>query len=64
MGNKKVGKALEKANKEKIRNVIIIGEEEVKNNQIIIKNMFTGKETIESFHFNKSNGEGDYYYEL
>ena len=34
MSNKKLGKALEKANKEKIRYVIIIGENEVKNNQL------------------------------
>jgi histidyl-tRNA synthetase len=51
MSNKKIGKALEKANKEKIRNVIIIGEDEVKNNQLKIKDMFSGDERIESYQF-------------
>ncbi|MEH7526732.1 histidine--tRNA ligase [Bacillus sp. JJ1503] len=53
MGNKKLGKALDKANKEKVRNVIIIGEEEVKNNQFKIKDMLTGEEKTEGFLFNK-----------
>lgn len=53
MGNKKLGKALDKANKEKVRNVIIIGEEEVKNNQLKIKDMLMGKEETKSFLFNK-----------
>ena len=53
IGNKKIGKALDKANKEKFRNVIIIGEDEVKNNQFKIKDMFSGEERIESFVFNK-----------
>ncbi|MGE8019303.1 histidine--tRNA ligase [Peribacillus frigoritolerans] len=53
MGNKKIGKALDKANKENFRNVIIIGEDEVKNNQFKIKDMFSGEERIESFVFNK-----------
>ena len=51
LGNKKVGKALEKANKEKVRCVIIIGEDEVKNNQYKIKDMFTGEERIIRFQF-------------
>ncbi|WP_312474524.1 histidine--tRNA ligase [Neobacillus sp.] len=51
MSNKKLGKALEKANKEKVRNVIIIGEDEVKNNQFKIKDMFSGDERIESYQF-------------
>ncbi|MFT4416202.1 histidine--tRNA ligase [Fredinandcohnia humi] len=51
MSNKKIGKALEKANKDKTRNVIIIGEEEVKNNQYKIKDMFTGDERIESYQY-------------
>ncbi|MGP4080775.1 His/Gly/Thr/Pro-type tRNA ligase C-terminal domain-containing protein [Pseudalkalibacillus sp. R45] len=49
--NKKLGKALEKANKENIPNVIIIGEDEVRNNRITIKNMDTGEERFESFQF-------------
>lgn len=53
IGNKKIGKALEKANKENFRNVIIIGEDEVKNNQFKIRDMFSGEERIESFVFNK-----------
>jgi len=53
MSNKKIGKALDKANKEKIRNVIIIGEDEVRNNQYKIKDMQTGKERVETFFFNK-----------
>ncbi|WP_313770668.1 histidine--tRNA ligase [Bacillus sp. S/N-304-OC-R1] len=53
MGNKKLGKALDKANKEKVRNVIIIGEEEVRNNQLKIKDMLTGDEKIEGFLFKK-----------
>ncbi|NDI35048.1 histidine--tRNA ligase [Chengkuizengella sediminis] len=53
VGNKKIGKALDKANKEKVRNVIIIGEEEVKNNQFIIKDMITGEENKQSFLYNK-----------
>ncbi|MEE3952787.1 histidine--tRNA ligase [Peribacillus frigoritolerans] len=53
IGNKKIGKALDKANKENFRNVIIIGEDEVKNNQFKIKDMFSGEERIESFVFNK-----------
>lgn len=52
MGNKKIGKALNKANKEKIPYVIIIGEDELTNNYITIKNMTTGKERKLSFIFN------------
>ncbi|MED1865874.1 histidine--tRNA ligase [Fictibacillus nanhaiensis] len=51
MGNRKLGKALEKANKEKIRCVIIIGEEEVLNNHYQVKDMATGKESIVRFQF-------------
>ncbi len=51
MSNKKLGKALNKANKEKIRNVVIIGEDEVKNNQIKIKDMITGDENVETYLF-------------
>ncbi|KON90148.1 histidine--tRNA ligase [Sporosarcina globispora] len=52
MSNKKLGKVLDKANKEKIRNVIIIGENEVNNNQFKIKDMFSGDERVESYQFN------------
>lgn len=52
MSNKKIGKALNKANKEKILYAIIIGEDEVENNQIKIKDMVSGEERVESFLFN------------
>jgi histidyl-tRNA synthetase len=51
MGNKKVGKAMDRANKEGVRQVIIIGEEEVRNNQFKIKDMSTGDEEIVNFIF-------------
>lgn len=51
MSNKKIGKALQKANKEMIRSVIIIGEDEVKNNQFKIKDMVSGEELIETFQY-------------
>jgi histidyl-tRNA synthetase len=54
LGNKKVRKALEKANKEKVHCVVIIGEDEVKNNQYKIKDMFTGDERIVQFQFQKT----------
>ena len=38
---KKLKKCLDFANKEKIKYTIIIGEDEVKNNEIVIKNMFS-----------------------
>ncbi|MDQ0271586.1 histidine--tRNA ligase [Cytobacillus purgationiresistens] len=51
LGNKKVGKALDKANKENIQNVIIIGENEVEKNEYKIKDMVTGEEKAEPFSF-------------
>lgn len=51
LGRKKLGKLMEKANKEGFPNVIIIGEEEVKLNQIKIKEMKSGQERTEFFHF-------------
>ncbi|MFE8697608.1 histidine--tRNA ligase [Cytobacillus sp. FJAT-53684] len=53
LSDKKIGKALDKANKENIRNVIIIGEDEVNNNQFIIKDMISGEERTEEFEFKK-----------
>ncbi|MBM7583664.1 histidyl-tRNA synthetase [Bacillus pakistanensis] len=53
MVNKKVGKAMDRANKESVRQVIIIGEEEVRKNQYKIKNMKTGEEEIVHFLFQK-----------
>lgn len=54
LGKKKLGKLMEKANKEGFPNVIIIGEEEVKSNQIIIKEMKSGQERTEFFPFKKT----------
>ena len=51
--DKKLGKALDKANKENMRKVIIVGEEEVAKNQITIKDMETGEEMVEPFVFNE-----------
>ncbi|MGF9979616.1 histidine--tRNA ligase [Viridibacillus arvi] len=51
MSNKKIGKALDRANSEGIRNVIIVGENEVELNQITVKNMETGETRIEPFQF-------------
>ncbi|WP_313800798.1 histidine--tRNA ligase [Cytobacillus sp.] len=53
LGSKKIGKALDKANKEKIRTVVIIGEDEVKNNQYKMKDMGSGEERYEDFVFKK-----------
>lgn len=52
MGNKKIGKALDRANKEKTPYVIIVGEDEVTNNRYVIKDMLTGDETTIPFNFN------------
>ncbi|CAN7512604.1 histidine--tRNA ligase [Rossellomorea sp. LjRoot5] len=46
MSRRKLGKLLEKANKEGMRNVIVIGEEEVRKNQYKVKNMETGEEQV------------------
>lgn len=53
--DKKLGKALDKTNKENVKKVIIVGEEEVAKNQITIKDMETGEETVESFVFNNTS---------
>ncbi|MCR8847926.1 histidine--tRNA ligase [Rossellomorea sp. SC111] len=46
MSGRKLGKLLERANKEGVRNVIVIGEEEVKKNQFKVKKMETGEEEV------------------
>ncbi|MGG4169441.1 histidine--tRNA ligase [Rossellomorea vietnamensis] len=46
MSSRKLGKLLEKANKEGVRNVIVIGEEEIKKNQFKVKDMETGEEQV------------------
>lgn len=51
MGNRKLGKALDSANKEKVPNVVIIGEDEVKKQYYTVKDMNSGKEKKESFNF-------------
>ncbi|MBM6619205.1 histidine--tRNA ligase [Bacillus sp. RD4P76] len=54
MGNKRLGKALDKANKEKIKKVVIIGEDEVVNKQYKIKDMVTGEERLEEFKYSNA----------
>lgn len=51
MGGRKIGKALDRANKENISSVIIIGENEVRNGIYKIKDMATGEETTERFTY-------------
>ena len=51
LSDKKIGKALDKANKENINNVVIIGEEEVKHNQYRVKNMLTGEEQTIAYRY-------------
>lgn len=51
MGNRRLRNALDKANKEGVENVIIIGENEVNNNMYKVKNMKTGKEEIVNFKY-------------
>ncbi|RSD28779.1 histidine--tRNA ligase [Mesobacillus subterraneus] len=49
LGKKKLGKAMEKANKEGFPNLIIIGEQEVRQKQYKVKNMATGEESYLAF---------------
>lgn len=51
MTGKKVGKALNRANKEGIKKVIILGEKEIEQNQLIVKEMATGEEGQMTFVF-------------
>lgn len=51
MTNRKLGRLLEKANKEKVPNVIIIGEDEINKNQYKVKDMQAGGERLESYRF-------------
>ncbi|KOO44360.1 histidine--tRNA ligase [Priestia koreensis] len=51
MTGKKVGKALNRANKERIKKVIILGEKEIEQNQLIVKEMATGEEVQMTFVF-------------
>ncbi|AOM83551.1 histidine--tRNA ligase [Salisediminibacterium beveridgei] len=54
---KKLRKALDKANKDNIPYVIVIGEDEVSRNEYQLKNMATGEETNVSFSFNQGQTE-------
>ncbi|WP_110926471.1 histidine--tRNA ligase [Bacillus massiliglaciei] len=51
MRPKKLAKSLDYANKANVRNVVIIGEEEVKNSYFKVKDMMTGEERNVSFSF-------------
>lgn len=51
MTNRKLGRLLEKANKEKVPNVIIIGEDEINKNQYKVRDMQAGGERLESYRF-------------
>jgi histidyl-tRNA synthetase len=51
MSGKKLGKLLDKANKDGVRSVIIIGEDEVKENRYKVRDMVTGEEKIYSYQF-------------
>ncbi|MCA1053989.1 histidine--tRNA ligase [Rossellomorea aquimaris] len=57
MSQKKIGKLLNKANKDGVGKVVVIGEDEVKRNQITIKDMNSGKETTETYVFNERQKE-------
>ncbi|WP_166000143.1 histidine--tRNA ligase [Bacillus sp. Cs-700] len=51
MSEKRIGKSLERASKRGIEKVILIGNEEVINNEIIVKSLNEGKEERISFRF-------------
>ncbi len=51
LSGKKVRKAMDKANRENIPYVIVLGEEEVRENHYIVKNMDTGETTSKKFMF-------------
>ncbi|WP_319003573.1 histidine--tRNA ligase [Rossellomorea aquimaris] len=46
MSKRKLGKLLEKANREGVRNVIVIGEEEVRKKKYKVRDMLTGEEKL------------------
>ncbi|MFE8702796.1 histidine--tRNA ligase [Cytobacillus sp. FJAT-54145] len=52
MAREKLGKVMDRANKENIRKVILIGEEEVRNNFYKVKDMVSGEEVLEVFKYN------------
>lgn len=51
LSGKKIRKAMDKANRENIPFVIVLGEEEVSQGQYILKNMHTGDSSIKRFVF-------------
>ena len=51
LSGKKVRKAMNKANKEGVQNVIVLGEDEVRNNFYEIKNMLSGETKRAGFDF-------------
>ncbi|WP_226659247.1 histidine--tRNA ligase [Pseudalkalibacillus hwajinpoensis] len=51
MSEKRLSKSLERASKRGIENVILIGKEEVKNKEIILKTLNEGKEERITFNF-------------
>ena len=51
LGDKKLRKAMDKANRENIPNVIVLGEQEVKNNTYQIKDMITGTSEEKNYTF-------------
>lgn len=51
MSNKKLNKAMEKANREQFPYVIVLGENEVSNNQYQLKDMLTGEYIVKEFEF-------------
>ncbi|MDU1844714.1 MAG: histidine--tRNA ligase [Niallia nealsonii] len=51
LGKKKLTKALEKANKEGIKKVVMIGEKEVAGNTYTVRDMETGEEWLEKFNY-------------
>ena len=52
--NRKIGKAMNRANKENIPNVVIVGEKEIENGMYRWKDMRTGEEREERFLFSES----------
>lgn len=58
LSGKKVRKAMDKANRENIPYVIVLGEEEVRQNHYIVKNMETGETSSKNFLFQSKDVKG------
>ncbi|MDQ0206939.1 histidine--tRNA ligase [Alkalicoccobacillus murimartini] len=52
LGGKKLSKAMERANKQKVRYVVVVGQDEVERNEYRVKDMVTGEEGGVGFGFN------------